>query len=109
MNFNDWFYKNYDDLASNFNLEEIAEKAWEPSRETDAWIKCSDRLPEKGDYNVLVYFSKLDSIDMVHVEDYFDDITAGLDENGNQLYTKMYLSNDVTHWTPLPEPPHDLD
>ncbi len=44
-------------------------------------------------------------MDMVHVEDYFGDITSGVDENGNQTYTKLYLSEKVTHWQPAPEPP----
>lgn len=42
---------------------------------------------------------------MVHVEEYFRDIGNGLDENNNQLYTKWYLSQGVTYWTELPEPP----
>lgn len=71
------------------------------------WIKCSKELPELGDYSVLVYFSERGGIDVVHVEDYFGDITSGVDENGNQLYTKWYLSRGVTHWMPLPEPPEE--
>jgi hypothetical protein len=69
------------------------------------WIKCSDRLPELEDNSVLVYFKELDSIDMVHIEDYFRDITAGLDKSGNQIYTKWYLTQGVSHWMPLPETP----
>ena len=42
---------------------------------------------------------------MVHIQDYFDDITAGLDENGNQLYTKRYIEMGITHWMYLPELP----
>lgn len=67
------------------------------------WIKCEERLPELGDYSVLVYFPKYDSIDMVHVEYYFEDITNGLDEEGNQQYTKWYISQGVTHWMDLPD------
>ena len=44
---------------------------------------------------------------MVHIQDYFGDVTCGLDSEGKQLYTKMYLSNGVTHWMPLPSPPED--
>ena len=69
------------------------------------WIACEDELPEIRDDSVLVYFPKYDCVDMVHIEDWFKDITAGLDDNGNQLYTKWYKSQGVTHWHPLPEPP----
>lgn len=71
------------------------------------WIKCSDELPEIGDYSVLVYFSKYGDVDMVHVVDYFSNITDGLDSDGNQLYTKWYLHRKITHWMPLPEPPKE--
>ena len=66
------------------------------------WISVKDRLPEIKDDSVLVYF-KHGSMDMVHIEEYFDDITNGLDENGNQLYTKWYISQGVVAWMPLPE------
>lgn len=69
------------------------------------WIKCEDRLPELKDDGVLVYWPKIGSVETVHIEDYFKDITNGLDADGNQLYTKWYLSQGVTHWMPLPQPP----
>ena len=69
------------------------------------WIRVKDRLPKLGDYSVLAYFSENGGIDMVHVEDYFKDITAGHDEKGNQAYTKWYMWQKVTHWMPLPKPP----
>ena len=70
------------------------------------WISVDDRLPELEDNSVLAYFSH-GGIDMVHIQSYFSDITAGLDSKGNQLYTKWYLSQNVTHWMPLPEPPKE--
>ncbi len=69
------------------------------------WVKCSDELPELKDDSVIVYFAKQDTVDMVHIEDYFKDITCGKDEDRNQLYTKWYLSVGVTHWHPMPEKP----
>jgi len=69
------------------------------------WVKCSDRLPEPADDSVLVYFSETGSIETVHIRDYFDDITAGFDGEGNQRYTKWYLLQKVTHWMALPDPP----
>ena len=69
------------------------------------WVCVNDKLPEIKDDSVLAYFSENGGIDMVHIEDYFADITAGISESGEQLYTKWYLSQGVTHWMPLPEPP----
>ncbi|MER1814591.1 DUF551 domain-containing protein [Proteus mirabilis] len=74
------------------------------ANDNNGWIRCDERLPELGDYSVLAYWSH-GGMDMVHVEDYFSDITNGLDENGNQMYTKWYLSQKVTHWQPMPEEP----
>lgn len=69
------------------------------------WVKCTDELPELTDDGVLVFFSETGSIETVHRQDYFADIGAGHDEHGNQKYTKWYLTQKVTHWMPLPEPP----
>lgn len=79
------------------------------------WIKCSERLPESKDESVLVcsitgekyhnYGFPKGGYDMVHIRDYFDDVTAGLDEQGNQLYTKQYIGAGITHWMPFPALP----
>lgn len=69
------------------------------------WISVDDRLPESRDDGVLVYFSETGGVETVHIQDYFDDITAGVDAAGNQLYTKWYKNQKVTHWMPLPAPP----
>ena len=71
------------------------------------WVKVEDRLPKLCDDNVLVYFSETGSIETVHIEDYFRDITSGRDENGDQTYTKWYKSQGVTHWMPLPASPEE--
>ena len=69
------------------------------------WIKIEDKLPEIKDGSVLVHFSN-GSIETVHLE-WFDDITCGLDPDGNQMYCKRYENDDpgLTHWMPLPSPP----
>lgn len=76
------------------------------------WVKCNDRLPELKDDGVIVYFGLPDhsgfcghAVETVHIEDYFKDITNGVDDSGVQLYTKWYLSMGVTHWMALPEIP----
>lgn len=77
------------------------------------WIKCSDRLPELIDNLCLVYSSTgggqygfpVGGYDCVHIQDYFGDITNGFDKDGNQLYTKWYLAQGITHWMHYPELP----
>jgi hypothetical protein len=72
------------------------------------WINVEDRLPELKDDSVLGYFADNGSIETIHIEDYFKDITDGFDEKGKQLYTKWYLHQRVTYWMPLPPPPEAL-
>lgn len=62
------------------------------------WIKCSERLPKKGDI-VLVWmvdtywFSELDGDDFMIYAD------------GGSW--KVADNKDVTHWMPLPAPPEE--
>lgn len=73
----------------------------------DNWISVDDRLPEIKDDSVIAHFSN-GSIETVHIEDNFKDITCGFDDHGNQLYTQWYLSAGITHWQPLPTPPKEI-
>ena len=73
------------------------------------WIELNtgnDTLPELRDCNVLAHFEN-GSIETVHIQDMFGDITDGIDENGIQKYSKWYLNHDpkLTHWMELPKPP----
>ncbi|MDV7621691.1 DUF551 domain-containing protein [Acinetobacter baumannii] len=70
------------------------------------WISVDVKLPEIADASVLAHFQN-GSIETIHIEDWFKDITSGFDEAGNQTFTKWYLkaSNTITHWKPLPEAP----
>jgi len=73
------------------------------------WIELNtgnDTLPELRDDSVLAHFEN-GSIETVHIEDMFKDITNGLDEKGQQQYTKWYLNHEpkLTHWMELPKPP----
>ncbi|WP_250621664.1 DUF551 domain-containing protein [Acinetobacter pittii] len=74
------------------------------------WISVKDKLPEITDASVLAHFQN-GSIETVHIEDWFKDITDGLDEDGRQKYTKWYLkaSNTITHWAPLIMPPIEAE
>jgi len=78
------------------------------------WISVNESLPEIVDASCLVcsvYGSEdgkgfpKGGYDCVYIPDYFDDITAGFDEDGNQIYTKWYLRQGVTHWMPYPQLP----
>ena len=73
--------------------------------EPSEWISVAERLPKVGDYSVLAFWSMNGGFDMIHVEQYFADITNGVDDTGKQLYTKWYLQMGVTHWMPLPKAP----
>jgi len=73
------------------------------------WIELNtgnDTLPELRDDSILAHFEN-GSIEAVHIEDMFKDITDGLDEKGQQQYTKWYLNHNpkLTHWMELPKPP----
>ena len=70
-------------------------------KDGEDWFSVEEVLPELGDYSVLALFDT-GYYDMVHVED----VTAGLDNKGNQLYSKMYDSFGITHWKPLDTAEH---
>lgn len=76
----------------------------EVERLSEGWISVDDRIPESKDDGALVYFSKTGSIETVHIQDYFDDMTSGV-VDGVQTHSKWYKSQKVTHWMPLPEAP----
>ena len=73
---------------------------------TTGWVRVEDSIPMLGDYSVIAYFYH-GGMDMVHVEDYFKDMAAGHDEQGNQLYTKWYIEKGVTHWYLMPLNPQE--
>ncbi len=105
---NDYDLKNlYSEYYSIKQAIDIAISALEKQL-NGGWISVKEKLPESEDNSVLAQFNN-GSIETVHIQDYFDDITAGLDENGNQLYTKWYISQGVVAWQPLPEPYKELN
>jgi len=83
---------------------ELTRKAY-----TMKWINIKDELPEIKDDSVLVHFAN-GSIETVHL-DWFDDITCGLDGDGEQKYCKMFLNHDpeFLHWMELPSPPTKIE
>jgi len=69
----------------------------------NGWVSVLDALPESDDDSVVAYWPKNKNREMVHIQDFFDDITNGLDSDGVQTYTKMYISHGVSHWHAMPE------
>ncbi|EPA8009631.1 DUF551 domain-containing protein [Escherichia coli] len=70
----------------------------------DAWISCSDRMPE--DTKMLLAFSQGEI-----VAAYWNWVVNPIDYKKYRAFT--YLSgnilDDVTHWMPLPEPPQEVN
>uniref|UniRef100_A0AAU8KW99 DUF551 domain-containing protein n=2 Tax=unclassified bacterial viruses TaxID=12333 RepID=A0AAU8KW99_9VIRU len=104
------------DLLEAKNDEQLLNGAWFGWKEkakfqaVPEWISVEEKLPEITDASVLAHFQN-GSIETVHIEDWFKDITDGLDEDGRQKYTKWYLkaSNTITHWAPLLMPPIEAE
>lgn len=108
--FSKWWADNHETL-NHRDILRACEKAYQAGWQAHAeqqWISVTTALPELKDDSVLAHFAN-GSIETVHIQDYFGDITSGFDENGNQRYTKWYLHSDppVTHWMPLPQPPKE--
>lgn len=59
------------------------------------WISVEERLP-KNQQRVIYYFE----LTGAHVGAYYDSVDGPL-----FVGDKGYLTDDVTHWMPLPEPP----
>lgn len=55
-------------------------------------ILSDDDLPDLKDDSVLAYWPATGAIEMVHIEDWFGEITSGLDDEGNQKYTRWHNS-----------------
>lgn len=68
---------------------------------TPKWISIKDKQPHHGQ-RVVYYFKEVG----VHVGRYY----VEQDEDGfHHVFTgpSGFLTDDVTHWMPLPEPPND--
>ena len=67
------------------------------------WISVEDRLPEEGQR--VIYYFKITGIDIGRfTRKPFDDLPD--DCQGNCFYgSDGWLTDDVTHWMPLPEKP----
>lgn len=75
------------------------------------WIKVEDELPKKNSW-VLCYFTKcFDGKTMILSLEFY---LYKWKENGQEKLLPMFKSmdrsyrlEDITHWMPLPNPPHD--
>lgn len=70
------------------------------------WIKCSDRLPERGQ-EVLAYNENFNCYEVTSYNYYLTDKYEPVGELFKKLEVSnlMWQNNEVTHWMPLPEPP----
>ncbi|EGT4326513.1 DUF551 domain-containing protein [Cronobacter sakazakii] len=78
----------------------------------DAWISCSERMPEMGERQCYVlaadfknnYPPNIPNTQVGVYGDWFNDGNPTWDDgDGEDLYLK-----EVTHWMPLPEPPQEV-
>ncbi|EFJ9627620.1 DUF551 domain-containing protein [Escherichia coli] len=78
----------------------------------DAWISCSERMPEMGERQCYVlaadfknnYPPNIPNTQVGVYGDWFNDGNPTWDDgDGEDLYLK-----EVTHWMPLPEPPKEV-
>lgn len=78
----------------------------------DGWISCSERMPEMGERQCYVlaadfknnYPPNIPNTQVGVYGDWFNDGNPTWDDgDGEDLYLK-----EVTHWIPLPEPPHEV-
>ncbi|EEY9678843.1 DUF551 domain-containing protein [Escherichia coli] len=79
----------------------------------DAWISCSERMPEMGERQCYVlaadfknnYPPNIPNTQVGVYGDWFNDGKPTWDDgDGEDLYLK-----EVTHWMPLPEPPQEVN
>lgn len=79
----------------------------------DGWISCSERMPEMGERQCYVlaadfknnYPPNIPNTQVGVYGDWFNDGNPTWDDgDGEDLYLK-----EVTHWTPLPEPPQEVN
>lgn len=78
----------------------------------DAWISCSERMPEMGERQCYVlaadfknnYPPSIPNTQVGVYGDWFNDGNPTWDDgDGEDLHLK-----EVTHWMPLPEPPQEM-
>lgn len=105
------FRENKDSSTNNFR--KIPEASTSSPVTPDGWISCSDRMPEMGErqYYVLAadfknnYPPSIPNTQVGVYGDWFNDGNPTWDDgDGEDLHLK-----EVTHWTPLPEPPQEVN
>lgn len=66
------------------------------------WISVKDRLPSIGE-NVLVYDERFIDISIGYISDFLNYRKTWIVDCGESV------SDTVTHWMPLPEPPKEVN
>ncbi|HFQ8737944.1 TPA: ead/Ea22-like family protein [Escherichia coli] len=89
----------------------------------DGWISCSEQMPVIGELNWRTSFPLLVTCEIGVIPAYYGFVSVNGDrhygfmeslkygdDNGNHPQTNEYgLISNVTHWMPLPEPPHEVN
>ncbi|EFE7187921.1 TPA: DUF551 domain-containing protein [Escherichia coli] len=66
----------------------------------DAWISCSERMPEDGQHVIILCDGAFVLYAQYRDGEFFDIV-----RNGDEFFETQ--SRNVTHWMPLPEPPQE--
>ncbi|MCG9449048.1 DUF551 domain-containing protein [Escherichia coli] len=67
----------------------------------DAWISCSERMPEDGQHVIILCDGAFVLYAQYRDGEFFDVVRSGEEFFETQ-------SRNVTHWIPLPEPPQEV-
>ncbi|EIS4806078.1 DUF551 domain-containing protein [Escherichia coli] len=68
----------------------------------DSWISCSERMPEDGQHVIILCDGAFVLYAQYRDGEFFDVV-----RNGDEFFETQ--SRNVTHWMPMPEPPHEVN
>ncbi|EMS0119351.1 DUF551 domain-containing protein [Escherichia coli] len=68
----------------------------------DGWISCSERMPDDGQYVIILCDGAFVLYAQYRDGEFFDIV-----RNGEEFFETQ--SRNVTHWMPLPEPPQEVN
>ena len=67
------------------------------------WISVDDRLPEDGEEVIILCYGS-EPKGGYYIDEYTNHIYWSRGDSDGE---RCYDFTDITHWMPLPEPPHD--
>lgn len=89
-------YQAADAIESTSKAYQMMAEAYESEVTKHGWIPVTERLPENGEY--VLCFCRANIVCVLR-----------RDKDGDwyENPTHVYMSNFITHWIPLPEPPKE--